>query len=115
MNGSMVNDRLIKGGYSIVLKNGDILTFGQDPQQYLFQYEQSGPTAEQPTAFPPPLLVDDRVSLVNSSRPTYARVDHLAQAPVPAHKAALNVRESNKYVIVYDGKHRELRRKHIRE
>ena len=92
MNGTMVNDRLIKGGQSIVLKGGDIVVFGQDTQSYTFQYAQPEP----PSVASLPLL-DDKISLVPKSYPTYARVDHLATPQVTTHSktAMTNVFISN--------------------
>ncbi len=80
MNGSTVNDKLIKGGQSITLKNGDLITFGQESHPFMFQY---APEAE--AAALPPAVVDDRISLVPKAQPTYARIDHLATPQVLLH------------------------------
>lgn len=84
MNGSMVNDRQIKGGQTISLQNGDIITFGQYPQQFMFQYEGS----QKETYIQP--LKDEKISLVNKAKPTFARIDHLA-TPIPPGKTPMTV------------------------
>jgi len=76
MNGSTINDRLLKNGQTVPLKNGDVIVFGQDQNSFIFAY-----AAPEITTLPPPLL-DDKISLVPKSFPTYARIDHLASPQV---------------------------------
>ena len=83
MNGSMVNDRPVKAGQTISLNNGDVIIFGQEPQQFVFQYAAPSKEAQSP------LMVDDKVSLVNKAKPTYARIDHLAAAQSQAPKTSV--------------------------
>jgi hypothetical protein len=80
----MVNDKLINQGRSIALLTGDLITFGQYPQQFAFEYE-GAPTASHPMA-----LKDEKISLVNKAKPTYAKIDHLS-TPVQPGKTPTNV------------------------
>lgn len=76
MNGSFVNDKLIKGGQTVTLSNGDLITFGQDQQPYIFEYGQ------EQRVRPAMSVLDDKVSLVPKAYPTYARIDHLASPQI---------------------------------
>ena len=104
MNGSMVNDRLVKGGQSIALQSGDIITFGQNPQQFLFEYE--GVQSMSPSI----KLKDEKISLVNKFKPTYAKIDHLAN-PVQPGKAAAIVILIHSYRLVLSTNYRDKQRR----
>ena len=58
------------------LSNGDMITFGQDQQPYIFQYSQDQ------NVRPAISVLDDKVSLVPKAYPTYARIDHLASPQI---------------------------------
>ena len=78
-HGSLVNGRSIQGGQSVVLKDGDVIQFAQDPQEFTFHYAGGG--GERGAGR---VMLDEKVSLTQNAPTTYAVVDHLSHSKTPS-------------------------------